>query len=94
MVKMGKMLRARYGPSAVFSNRELDRNAAGRGKHQIMVDGGMEPGKGPLIRELCDVWAWKEEHANTQTCEGKTSFKAMKFLEKLNFQFTIHPTIG
>ena len=73
MVKMGKMLRARYGPSAVFSNRELDRNAAGRGKHQLMVDGGIDPGKVPLIRELCDVWAWKEEHASTQTCEGSLS---------------------
>ena len=61
---------SRYNPQAVFSNRQLDRNAAGRGKHQLMIDGGSDPGKAPLIRELCDVWEWKEDLASSQVCEG------------------------
>ena len=42
---MGRMLQPRYRVSLLFSSRQLDRNAAGRGRHQLMVDGGNHPGK-------------------------------------------------
>ena len=35
-----------------------------------MIDGGADPGKLPLIRELCDVWEWEEKHSAIQMCEG------------------------
>lgn len=35
-----------------------------------MIDGGADPGKLPLIRELCDVWEWKEDNAAHNLCEG------------------------
>ena len=44
MVRMGRMLQPRYRVSLLFSSRQLDRNAAGRGRHQLMVDGGNHPG--------------------------------------------------
>ena len=45
MSRMGRMLQPRYRVSLLFSSRQLDRNAAGRGRHQLMVDGGNHPGK-------------------------------------------------
>jgi len=69
---MGKMLQPRYRVSLLFSSRQLDRNAAGRGRHQLMVDGGNHPDRDadPLVRELCDIWEWTEENVSSQTCQG------------------------
>ena len=53
MSRMGRMLQPRYRVSLLFSSRQLDRNAAGRGRHQLMVDGGNHPGKlTPLLEVL------------------------------------------
>ena len=38
-----------------------------------MIDGGIDPGKVPLTRELCDVWSWEEGNAAAQVCEGVES---------------------
>ena len=35
MVKMGRMLKPRFRVALLFSARQLDRNAAGRGRHQL-----------------------------------------------------------
>ena len=37
--------RSRIDPSAMLSMRELDRNASGRGKPQLMIDGGQRANK-------------------------------------------------
>jgi len=36
---------SRIDPSAMLSMRELDRNASGRGKPQLMIDGGQRANK-------------------------------------------------
>lgn len=73
MVKMGRMLKPRFRASLLFSARQLDRNAAGRGRHQLMVDGGLHPDglrNEELTRELCDIWEWNEANAESQVCQG------------------------
>ena len=37
MVKMGRMLKPRFRVALLFSARQLDRNAAGRGRHQLRL---------------------------------------------------------
>ena len=69
----------------MLSMRELDRNASGRGKPQLMIDGGQRANKKVcdfvkppfknysktgIFRELCDIWNWKAENHNTNICDS------------------------
>ncbi|CBY30569.1 unnamed protein product [Oikopleura dioica] len=71
MELFGHLSKPRIDPSAMLSMRELDRNASGRGKPQLMIDGGQRANKKTeIFRELCDIWNWKAENHHTNICDS------------------------
>lgn len=71
MEVFGHLSTPRIDPSAMLSMRELDRNASGRGKPQLMIDGGQRANKKTeIFRELCDIWNWKAENHQTNICDS------------------------